>query len=201
MSHNSERASLTPGFAVASDRAGHTLARVTHDDTASADAGPEVSVLGSGYRQFPVQPGLRDGRAINAFTNGQCHALAFAVHEATRYPIFLLIEPDCDPDPFCQPVSGPDDEDSRWCCCQILHLGVITPAGLWLDITGAHPVPEFVSGWEADHEMHGLGIRPATEQALAWISRSTRWRRPEMGLARSFVAAIVAEAQALTPDP
>jgi hypothetical protein len=163
------------------------------------DTGNTVSVLGVWNQLYPVQPGLRDERAIRAFTQGQCHALAFALQEATADPIYLLMEPGCDSELSCQPVSGPDEENSG-CCCEIIHFGVMTPSGLWLDITGAQPVTEFLTGWQAQHEMEGLWICPATPQALAWIRRSTRWRPPEVALARSFVAGILAAAQATAPD-
>jgi hypothetical protein len=183
----SDRNRLTPGSATSCEPGPHEGA-----------SGHRLTVPGTGSRSFLIEPGRRDEQAVTAFTNGQCHALAFALHEATGYPLFLLMEPGCNLDPYCRPVFS-DDRDG--CCCEIIHVAVMTPDGRWLDISGAHPVVEFVAGWQQQHEMHDLWTCPATEQALAWIARSSLWQPPATDLARTFVAAILAVANVPNPPP
>lgn len=48
-------------------------------------------------RKQEVTPGVLDDRAHEAFTCGQCHAFALALHQITGWPLYLLCHDASDP--------------------------------------------------------------------------------------------------------
>jgi hypothetical protein len=181
---------------------------ISHQDLPAApepgvdggDSG-EVSVLGAGLHVYRFQPGLRDERAYAAFTNGQCHALAFTLHQATAYPIFILLEDVCDCDLSPCPESFAGGGHPGWCCCQIVHFGVLAHRGFWLDITGVHPMHDVLTRWREQHGTPGAWLYPVNQQALMCVANSRRWRSPEVAAARSFVPGILAEYRQAVSSP
>lgn len=66
-----------------------------------------------------VTPGVLDHRAHHAFTCGQCHAFALALHQLTGWPLYLLCHDE-------------DDPMDSW-----THVVVRHPDGSYIDIDGA----------------------------------------------------------------
>lgn len=77
--------------------------------------GERIQLLGVGHRLMPVTWGVLDDDAIRAFTCGQCHAMAQALHELTGGPLLGLFD-----------EAG-----------QVEHI-VVETAGGWLDAAGLH---------------------------------------------------------------
>ncbi|KIF05177.1 hypothetical protein PL81_14640 [Streptomyces sp. RSD-27] len=145
-----------------------------------------VTVLGQWHRTFEVTPGRLDDAAREAFTRGQCHAMALALHEVTGWPTAALLTADCyGIDSLC----GDDADDE--CPCRIGHVVVTRPDGAHVDINGAH-VPGTVPDCE---DAPALAMTEAHWQVI----RSTpTWRDADMPLARTFVKPLLAELSALT---
>lgn len=130
----------------------------------SAVRGRRVTVAGSWNSQHTITPGVLDDAAFAAFTQGQCHALALAIHEETGWPTY-----------GCEDGEG-----------DLEHLVVKTPDGRILDISGAHQLEDFL---ELEHhscpdpdflvELDPEGVRALGEEP--------DWRAPEVDVARSFV--------------
>ncbi|MDR8415058.1 hypothetical protein MTP10_40805 [Nonomuraea sp. 3-1Str] len=76
-----------------------------------------------GQTEFRLRPGVIDADAVELFGFAQCHRLAAAIHERTRWS-FALVE---------QYI----DEAWKWA-----HCGVLTPTGKMLDIHGLREVAE-----------------------------------------------------------
>ncbi|MFF3734062.1 hypothetical protein ACFYXM_28090 [Streptomyces sp. NPDC002476] len=142
---------------------------------------PET-IPGAFGQSFAVTPGRIDVAALEAFTSGQCHALARAVSDATGWPMALIIDDECAYDPD---TCGDDDIATGLCACQLQHVIVIRPDGQHVDITGAH-APGAVPGWE------GLRAVPVTDDLWQHITDSPDWREPAMDVARTFVAPLLA---------
>jgi hypothetical protein len=76
----------------------------------------------------PDDRGVIDGGARTVFTRGQCHALAYALHAQTGWPIHLLTYDRVDP-----PVDDDDDLPlESWDHAVVRH-----PDGRFVDINGA----------------------------------------------------------------
>lgn len=133
--------------------------------TADAVAPVEpVRVEGGGRESFTLTPGLIDGMAVGAFAQGQCHALALALHERTGWPVIVL----------------EDDE------ADAIHFAVQTPDGRALDITGCHDLEEFQEGWGAAYlEPDPDGYRAANAH------RSGSFRTPRTDVADLFVGPVM----------
>lgn len=149
-----------------------------------------VTVVGQWYRKFEVTPGRLDDAAREAFTSGQCHALALALHEATGWPTTALLVAECFGDgPMCTGLGA--DE----CPCRIDHIVVTRPDGAQVDITGAH-----APGAVPDYE--GAPALAMTEAHWEAIRSTPTWRDPDMPVARTFVAPLLASlTDAPVPTP
>jgi hypothetical protein len=112
---------------------------------------------------MPLTLGVIDDDAVRAFTQGQCHALALALHERTGWPIRQLENDEGEP----------------------FHLYVETPDGRALDITGAHDRDEFRQAWCAAFD------EPSTPEMAHKLPATGVWRAPDMGAARAFVAPLL----------
>ncbi|RSS87002.1 hypothetical protein EF903_17985 [Streptomyces sp. WAC05292] len=139
-----------------------------------------ITVLGAWHQRFEVTPGRLDDTAREAFTNGQCHALALALNEVTGWPTTALLTSDCSGlDRMC--AEDPDDD----CPCRIGHVVVTRPDGAHVDITGAHApgqVPDFP----------GATAVPMTEAHWSAIRSTPTWRDADMHAARTFVNPLLA---------
>lgn len=152
------------------------MARGRGENRRSSGARPRaaagrVRVAAANGSAYWIRPGLLDAAARRAFTAGQCHALALAVHERTGWPIAAIIE---------------EDEEGL---AQILHLGVIAPGDRFLDALGVHDPSDLVTG-ETDlaeglepHELIALGEHPD-------------WAVPDLATARSLVDPVLRLAEA-----
>lgn len=137
----------------------------------------EVRVHSEGYTAVEVRAGELDDNALYAFSAGQCHALAAAVHERTGWPVFGLIKD----------ASRPDDPKARFA-----HFYVRTPDGRCLDATGVHEVREFIGkgGWNVPRGRKGLV--PITGDRLhQHFSTEHTYLPPELDVARSFVDSVL----------
>ena len=106
-----------------------------------------------------------DRNAIRAFTEGQCHALALAVHELTRWPVMGILDSDRDKD-------SPS------------HCVMLRPDGELLDING----PNAYERW---HERHGrYGIRFISPKKLPELKH---YMEPNVAAARPFAKTLVAK--------
>lgn len=76
-----------------------------------------------GRVSFSLRPGVIDDEALEFFQWGYCHLLACAIHEITGWPFAA--------------VEGISGRTGQWVWT---HMGVLTPVGDFLDITGVHPV-------------------------------------------------------------
>jgi hypothetical protein len=91
---------------------------------------------GMGYQMRDVQIthgraacltlGVIDEEARTAYTEGQCHALAMALHQVNGWTLYEV---------------GTDG----WCCPD--HWMVKTPDDLYVDIEGAHTYEEVLGAW------------------------------------------------------
>ncbi|MFF0754472.1 hypothetical protein [Streptomyces sp. NPDC004267] len=140
--------------------------------------GLTMTVPGAFHTQYPVTTGRLDDAARDAFTSGQCHAMARALSEATGWPMFVLVDDECSYDPDdcgCEPVV----EDV--CTCQLAHVVVVRPDGFHVDISGAH-APGTVPGFEG---RAAVAVNEGLWQFLD--DGSLHWRRPAVAVARTFV--------------
>lgn len=94
-------------------------------------SGTDVVVPLTWGRQRTLRAGVRDENAVDAYTNGQCFALSFAINLATGWPVVWIGPTDCAYDEDCAQWA-----DTPWCGCQLEHSAVRTPDGLLLDIYG-----------------------------------------------------------------
>lgn len=145
-------------------------------------AGVVVSVAGTVYvGTVSVTAGHLDGAASSIFRQGQCHAFALALWEATGWTIVAECAPECSLDEDCL-----DQFDDGMCGCQLLHLMVRDPDGWVYDINGQHD-PDGV----CDDDEHVV-VEVSGGHLLDICAHSTFWRRPNIALARSFVPAVLA---------
>ncbi|WP_331725964.1 hypothetical protein [Streptomyces sp. NBC_00470] len=149
--------------------------------TAVTATAATMTVIGRGYVSVHVTPGHLNDAAREAFTEGQCHALALALNEATGWPITAILTADScrQDDPLC---NRADDDH---CACRIGHLVVTRPDGTHLDITGAH-TPGTVP------DCHGAPSRAMTAEDWQALRTARAWRAPDLRAARTFVAPLLA---------
>ncbi|MFJ8301304.1 hypothetical protein ACIQ9R_36135 [Streptomyces sp. NPDC094447] len=139
-----------------------------------------VTVLGQWHTRYEVTPGRLDDTARRAFTEGQCHALALALHEVTGWPTTALLTSECwGTDRMC------GDESDEECPCRIGHIVVTRPDGAHVDIAGAH-APGAVPQCE------GAPALPMTEERWQAIRSTSAWRDADLPLARTFVRPLLA---------
>ena len=149
-------------------------------------AGSPVEVVLAWQRTAVVTAGVVDAVAVDAYTNGQCHALAVALHHATGWPLVWVGPEECCYDIDCAEY----DDDEGWCLCQIEHVGVLTPDGAFLDIEGPQTVEPML---EDRYETSGdpCTLQTLTGAQLSAILAAGSWRDPDVATATSFVAAVL----------
>ncbi|WP_439377855.1 hypothetical protein [Amycolatopsis lexingtonensis] len=132
--------------------------------TAILDRPTSVTVE-AGWGEFDITPGVIDSDAVYAFENGQCHALAIALHEETGWPLVQV-------------------GVGRMYAGVPSHWMVETPAGDLLDINGVSSYEDTASQWGA--------MEPGSVE-LAWaLYESGDYREPNVEAARMFVSAVLA---------
>ena len=72
---------------------------------------------------------------VDEFTTGMCGVLAVALHDATGWPIMLVVD-----------EAGRTDEGLPWW----VHAGVRTPEGGFLDVKGVNDFADVLSDWAWD---------------------------------------------------
>ncbi|MEW9527299.1 hypothetical protein [Microbispora sp. NPDC049125] len=105
-----------------------------------------------GLSRLVLRPGVIDDAADEFFAWGYCWLLAAALHEVTGWP-FGLIE-----------RWREDGQEWEW-----THVGVITPAGRFLDIRGCHDRAVLTAGLTGAYGMPTrirTGRFPALRQAM-----------------------------------
>jgi hypothetical protein len=146
--------------------------------------------------KFSVHAGIIDAAALTVYHQGQCGALALALAEYTGWPVWWLGSEYCMQDPIdsCPPEGYADQLLPDYggqlvplCACQVSHLGVRRPDGLFVDIHGARPMRQV-------QRDGGYGLAsPASPQLLADLRSGARgWARPHLGAARLFAREILA---------
>jgi hypothetical protein len=136
---------------------------------------------GTRNRLYRVTVGLIDIWAQDAYTRGQCHALARALNAATGWPIMVLGSPVCEQSRTGRPLDCAPYPDGL-CACQPVHLAVRMPDGRFLDIHGPRDLTELVKPGSR------VLLGPASPALLAAISGD----RPRWPVAIPDVAAIFA---------
>jgi hypothetical protein len=147
--------------------------------------GTAVRLYGARNRSYRVTAGVIDVWAVDAYTRGQCHALAQALAARTGWPILVF------GDAACASARGRSAADCApypgVCACQPAHMGVVLPDGRFLDIRGARPMDEVLR----DTRMAPLGI--ASTALLAAIGCDLdRWPLADLPVADLFAAALLA---------
>lgn len=145
---------------------------------APGDRGRARVTSEKGYAEVELRAGALDDNALFAFSCGQCHALAAAVHERTGWPVFALAR------------GNGRAEDPR---VPLDHLYVRTPDGRALDVTGAHDVRDFVGadGWRAARGRNSI-VPVAGERLRGLLAGDGDFLPAELDLARSFVEPVLA---------
>lgn len=146
-----------------SDQPDLNAGRRGHNDVTQAPVKVEVFE----QQAMLVTPGVIDAAAHAAFSSGQCHALAVALHDQTGWPLRAIEDDDTD----------------------IVHVYVETPDGAALDIAGVHRNrDEYVSAWGSYDE-------PIDREQLLDLVDSGGWREPNLEAAASFVPTVLEYAQ------
>lgn len=105
----------------------------------------------------------------DTFQDGQCHALALALHEQTGWPVWALRSP------------GAGDQ----------HFLVRAPDGRLVDVTGARDV----AAVEVDPAWVGCTAEPSSAGRIEGLVASDRMEVPLMGLARAVLPQVLAKAE------
>lgn len=138
-----------------------------------AQPGSEHNVEGTYWHPggFKVRAGELDDTATKAFSEGQCHALARAVHERTGWPIAVRYQAEASDTGLAQSAENHWD-----------HAYVVHPSGKVLDVHGLQSKEELDrrlgDDWPAEHQQ-------VPHDWPHW--KSPGIRRPAMKVARSFV--------------
>lgn len=122
---------------------------------------PQTVDLELAYGRQTVTLGVLDSNAVYAYSNGQCHALAMALHELTGWS---LAEYDLDTGDWC-------DHPNHW--------AVLTPSGSRLDIKGISPNPDKWGPAEPSSEDRWLECLDCC------------YAQPDMGTARLFAQLVL----------
>lgn len=108
-----------------------------------------------GELERDLTPGVIDGYAERAFTQGACGALAIAMHDALGWPIIAI-------------TDAHNVHDGKAGGGSAMHWGVLHPDGLFIDVDGAHDldvVTDIFAGDADDGESAwGLSTRADAEE-------------------------------------
>lgn len=154
---------------------------VSKADRAPVSVGSNVTLVGSYRVRTAVTAGRIDDSATFAYTRGQCHALTLALIEATGWEAAIVCESECLSDRGVE--CDEEFADTNLCGCQLHHTVAVRPDGLLVDITGVHSTESFSTDGEF--------VCPMNEAIWEHILTSSLWRRPDMAVARTFVAPVL----------
>lgn len=108
-----------------------------------------------GELELHLTPGVIDGYAERAFTQGACGALAIAMHDALGWPIIAI-------------TDAHNVHDGRAGGGSAMHWGVRHPNGLFIDVDGAHDLDVITRMFAGDADdgesAWGLSTRADTEE-------------------------------------
>jgi len=135
-----------------------------------------------------LTPGELDGAARHAFSQGACGALAMALHDATGWPVVAV-------------TDAHNVYDGKAGGGSALHWAVRRPDGMIVDVDGAHEAADLVEKykWDADDEEAAVGTS-TREDVEEWYVENQGEPIP-VGLAATFVDAVLANAAAPGPVP
>ncbi|TLX15949.1 hypothetical protein [Rhizobium sp. MHM7A] len=135
-----------------------------------------------------LTPGVIDGAAEHAFSHGACAALAYALHEATGWPIIGI-------------TDSHNIHDRKLGGGSSLHWGVEHPSGKFLDIDGLRDFDEVVDNYSADADdgeaAWGRGTRADIEE---WYI-AAQGEPISIKLARTFVDPLLDRINPSAPQP
>ncbi|MDW4912486.1 hypothetical protein [Streptomyces californicus] len=141
---------------------------------------PMQTVPGTEGRTFTIRPGHIDAVAVELFTEGQCHALARALADATGWPMAVVARQDCG---FATEACYEEEDIAPDLCeCQLRHVVAVSPSGQYVDITGVY-VPD---------PLENYLIVPMSDRIWRHVTTSPFWRAPALQVARTFVAPVLA---------
>lgn len=116
---------------------------------------------------YVVTPGVLDSRALLAFTQGQCHGLALALAERTKFPLWKV------------------ESVNR----AFLHVCVKRTDGFLVDVTGSHTEGELLQA------VPGGALRPTDENQLERLVQKEGWVPPATVAAHLWVDAVLERAE------
>lgn len=141
------------------------------------DAGARYAAVGYDYDPEELWDGVSVADQA-MFTAEHCNLLADAVHARTGWPVVAV-------------GDGGPEAVAGWC-----HAGVLTPAGLVLDVEGLHEPMDWVERWGEQMDVIGydfdeyddadVGVYDARRFGWAGPGNSfTTWDVPDQARARS----------------
>lgn len=120
-----------------------TTHQVAQQNSQPCGCGQQVFAVTTTGDAALIRAGIVDDEALRAFTTGQCHAFALAMHEATGWPIIAAAEPDHEWMTFeeilpAAPVGSDGARHMRgaYLSTYATHLFVQHPSGDLVDIRG-----------------------------------------------------------------
>lgn len=113
-----------------------------------------------------VTEGVLDEAAVRAFTQGQCHAFAYALHQDTGWDIVAMYEVGDGYGDAATPISDDHEAPSNVLYGDVSHFACRRPDGLLVDIEGVHTVAEFYASWasQAPYPHPEWGVMPPREE-------------------------------------
>jgi len=157
-----------------------------------------VRLLGTRWNPagFQVTPGVIDGAAREAFTNGHCLGLALAVSRRTGWQMIWVGSSDCAYDEDCLGEYEFEDGSSA---CQHHHVAVVAPDGRVVDINGSSTIAEAVvaQGMYTSEEVQQIGPDcrgPVTDTDAETMAQDPAWLDTPPGVADSFVGPVLEQA-------
>lgn len=161
--------------------------------TGAASSVPPVTVpvVGSDHRTWHLTPGVLDDAAREAFTEGQCHAFAQAMHERTGWPLVAALDEDCcyDADMDCADIRLPSGDIV--CTCQFNHVLTETPDGQLLDINGLHTEEDLDDELSYGEQQWVRG--PDVTAIIDRLIQRGEMREAALPLARTFIDPVLTE--------
>lgn len=130
-----------------------------------------------------LTPGVLDGAARHAFSQGACGALAIALHDATGWKVVAV-------------TDSHNVHDGRAGGGSAMHWAVMRPDGMLVDVDGPHDPDTLTEGYhgEADDGEAAWGISSRAD-VEEWYVEAQGEPIP-VSLAATFVEAVLT-----LPDP
>jgi len=104
------------------------------------------------YGAIEIPADLYDPEVNNAYTEGQCVALALELHKRTGYPIVVILD-----EPYPPHMSS--TRMAAAIASSLHHALVLTPEGNAIDINGSRPLHDYLEsidpGYSSEH-YHGV---------------------------------------------